>query len=352
MELPRPESPEGLRENIRYLARQVGFDDCRIARANEAGHAAEFREWLEQGMHGEMAWLERDPERRCDPRNIVSQARSVIVVALNYLPREPLCGTEKTAGRIARYAWNDDYHDVIEPRLRDIGEYIDAIGGRQRCYVDTGPMLERDFASDSGLGWNGKSTVQIHRKLGTWFFLGTIVTDLEIAPDEKLPDRCGSCTRCMDACPTRAIVAPHRLDARRCISYLTIEHPGPIPEEFRVAIGNRIYGCDDCLEVCPWNRFASASREMAFQARQPVFSMRLRDYLALDEEGFRRLFRKSPIKRIKRERMLRNVCVALGNVGDSEDLAALEKAAQEEGELIAEHACWAIERIRERGREV
>lgn len=345
MELPRPESPEGLRENIRFLAREVGFDACRIARAEEAPHADAFRGWLADGKHGEMAWMARDPDRRCDPEEVVPGARSVIVVALNYLPKEVPAVEGIKSGRIARYAYNNDYHDVIEPRLRDMGDYIDAIGGRQRCYVDTGPVLERDFANEAGLGWSGKSTVQIHQKLGTWFFLGTILTDLEIAPDARQPDRCGSCTRCIDACPTRAITAPHVLDARRCISYLTIEHPGAIPEEFRVAMGDRIYGCDDCLEVCPWNRFAKDSQELAFQARDRVFSMGLREYLALDDEAFRRLFKKSPIKRIKRERMLRNVCVALGNVGDYEDLPALKAAAEREGELVAEHARWAIERI-------
>jgi epoxyqueuosine reductase len=236
----------------------------------------------------------------------------------------------------------------MEPKLRDVCEYLEIAGGTQRLYVDTGPVLERDFASESGLGWNGKSTVQIDRRLGTWFFLGVILTTLELEPDPAEKDHCGKCTRCIDACPTGAITAPHRVDARRCISYLTIEHKGAIPEEFRRAIGDRIYGCDDCLEVCPWNRFAQESREASFDARERASAMPLRDFLALDDESFRVVFAKSPIKRIKRPRFLRNVCVALGNVGVEEDLPALEAAAADPDVLISEHAHWAIGEIQSR----
>jgi epoxyqueuosine reductase len=207
-------------------------------------------------------------------------------------------------------------------------------------------VLERDFATDSGLGWSGKSTMQIHRRLGTWFFLAEILTTLPLEADPPFGDHCGKCVRCIDACPTNAITAPHQLDARRCISYLTIEHKGAIPEEFRKAMGDRIYGCDDCLDACPWNRFASTSREASFHARKEVFSHRLRDFLSLSDEEFRQLFRKSPIKRIKRPRFLRNVCVALGNTGDEEDLPALEIAAQDPDPLVSEHAQWAIAQIR------
>jgi epoxyqueuosine reductase len=212
-------------------------------------------------------------------------------------------------------------------------------------------VLERDFATDAGLGWNGKSTVQIHRQLGTWFFLADILTTLELAPDQEFGDHCGKCTRCIDACPTQAITSPHKLDARRCISYLTIENKGPIPEEFRRAIGDRIYGCDDCLDVCPWNRFAKESREISFQARPEIFSHTLRDFLDMDEDGFRKVFAKSPIKRIKRPRFLRNVCVALGNKGTTADLPALEITAADPDPLISEHAEWAIEEIKSRTRE-
>ncbi len=250
--------------------------------------------------------------------------------------------------KIARYAWGDDYHDVIEEKLRRLDAWLVEQGGNQRCYVDTGPVLERDFAALAGAGWHGKSTMLVHPKLGTWFFLAEILTTLEFEPDAPMSDHCGKCTRCITACPTGAITAPHQLDARRCVSYLTIENKGPIPEEFRVAMGDRIYGCDDCLTACPWNRFAQTSSESAFAAREYVHGWSLRDFLALDDDGFRRLFRKSPIKRIKRRGFLRNVCVALGNVGTEADLPALQRAAEDVEPLIAEHACWAIERIRQR----
>jgi epoxyqueuosine reductase len=334
---------------IERLALAAGFDDCRIARAGEATHAAVFREWLADGCHGEMGWMERTPERRCDPREVLPGCRAVVCLALNYYPgSSPFAEGDAGGYRIAKYAWNDDYHDLILPRLKRLDEEMTALGGVQRYYVDTGPVLERDFANDAGLGWNGKSTVQIHRRLGTWFFLAELLTTLDLTADAPSGDHCGKCTRCMDACPTRAITAPHRVDARRCISYLTIENKGSIPEEFREAIGDRIYGCDECLEVCPWNRFAAESREISFHARGEVFSHKLRDFLALDDEGFRRLFAKSPIKRIKRNRFLRNVCVALGNVGNGGDLPALEEAALDADPLVAEHAAWAVERVRAR----
>lgn len=335
-------------------AQELGFDLCRIARCVTPPHAAEFREWLADGRAGDMAWLARNQDRRTDPQQVLPGARSVIVLAMNYISeigdRRSEFGVRRSPipGRIARYAWGDDYHDVIEGKLRLLDAWLLERGGRQRCYVDTGPVLERDFAALAGAGWHGKSTMLIHPKLGTWFFLAEILTTLDFEPDAPMADHCGKCTRCIDACPTGAITAPHQLDARRCVSYLTIENKGPIPEEFRVAMGDRIYGCDDCLTACPWNRFAQASSESAFAAREYVHEWALRDFLALDDEGFRRLFRKSPIKRIKRRGFLRNVCVALGNVGTGEDLAALRKAAEDAEPLIAEHAQWAIERIEQR----
>ncbi|MES2996339.1 MAG: tRNA epoxyqueuosine(34) reductase QueG [Verrucomicrobiota bacterium] len=336
-------------DQIRGWALELGFDDCRIARATEAAHAERFREWLAEGCHGDMAWMEKTPERRCDPRNVLPDCRTVICLAMNYFPGgSPFAGNAEGGYRIARYAWNDDYHDMLETRLKEFESRLATLGGSHRRYVDTGPVLERDFASESGLGWNGKSTVQIHRKLGAWFFLAEVLTTLDLPPDEKSRDHCGSCTRCIAACPTNAITGPRRMDARRCISYLTIENKGAIPEEFREAIGDRIYGCDECLEVCPWNKFASVSREATFLARTSIFEKNLRDFLALDDDGFRVLFAKSPIKRIKRNRFLRNVCVALGNTGGAEDLVALEKAAADDGELIREHALWAIREIKRR----
>ena len=229
-----------------------------------------------------------------------------------------------------------------------LDDFLRRYGGTQKCYVDTGPMLERDHAAAAGVGWHGKSTMLLNRQLGTWFFLAEILTTLEFAPDPPQKNYCGRCTRCIDACPTGAITAPHQVDARRCISYLTIELKGSIPVGLRPMIGDRIYGCDDCLDACPWNRFAKVSRETAFAMRREVAAMKLRDYLSLDEEKFRRLFRDSPIKRAKRRGLLRNVCVALGNVGTTEDLPALDKAKVDSEPLVAEHAQWAIDRINQR----
>ena len=341
-------SPD-LKAEIVGHARELGFDACRIAACAPPPHAGEFRAWLRDGAAGEMQWLERGEEKRCDPQQVLPGARSVIVVALNYWQGDAAA----PGGRIARYAWGDDYHDVMLEKLRHLDAFLSARGGVQKCYVDTGPLLERDHAAAAGVGWHGKSTMLLDAKLGTWFFLGEILTTLELAPDPPQPARCGSCTRCITACPTGAITEAYRVDARRCISYLTIELKGSIPLEFRPLIGDRIYGCDTCLDVCPWNRFAAASRETAFAARPATVAMQLRDYLSLTQEQFSALFRGSPIKRIKRRGLLRNVCVALGNVGTIEDIPALERAAREEEPLVAEHARWALEAIDQRlGRQV
>lgn len=292
-----------------------------------------------------MDWLGRGEEKRCDPAQVLPGVRSVIVVALKYWQGErPRRGAE---GRIARYAWGEDYHELVLGKLEQLSGFLSVSGGTQKCYVDTGPILERDHAAEAGIGWHGKSTMLIDPRLGTWFFLGEILTTLDLPPDTPQPERCGKCQRCIVACPTGAITGPHSLDARRCISYLTIELKGSIPLELRPLVGDRIYGCDDCLEACPWNRFASISHEAAFAAG-PAIGMQLRDYLALDEAGFRDLFRRSPIKRIKRRGFLRNVCVALGNVGGPDDLLALEAAAADPEPLIAEHATWAIAQVRGR----
>ena len=338
-------------------AESLGFALCRIAPCVAPPHAAEFRAWLEDGRAGEMAWLGRNADRRTDPQQVLPGVRSVVVLAMNY--RNAECGmrnaewdaaatTPRLPFQIARYAWGDDYHDIIAPKLRTLDAWLTVRGGRQRCYVDTGPVLERDFAALAGAGWHGKSTMLIHPQLGAWFFLAEILTTLDLAPDAPLPDRCGKCTRCITACPTGAITAPHQLDARRCISYLTIELKGSIPEELRPLLGDRIYGCDDCAAACPWNRFAQTATETAFAAREFVHGWTLRDFLALDDDAFRTLFKKSPIKRIKRRGFLRNVCTALGNTGTDDDLPALARAAQDPEPLIAEHAVWAMAQIRER----
>ncbi|MDE0835054.1 MAG: tRNA epoxyqueuosine(34) reductase QueG [Akkermansiaceae bacterium] len=333
-------------KTVKAWAAELGFDDCRIAPAKIATHADDFHQWLADGRNGDMAWLERNPARRADPREVLPGCKSVITLAINYYTGEsPFPENHPADYRIARYSWNNDYHDLVEKRLAVFDAKLKELGGTQRYYVDTGPVLERDFATDAGLGWSGKSTVQIHRHLGTWFFLAELLTTLDLAPDKPFGDHCGKCTRCITACPTQAITAPHKLDARRCISYLTIENKGSIPIEFRRAIGDRIYGCDDCLDACPWNRFAKESREISFQARPEIFSHTLRDFLSMDAEDFRRVFAKSPIKRIKRPRFLRNVCVALGNTGSPADLPALEIAKNDSDPLISEHAAWAISEI-------
>jgi len=362
-----------VRTQIVTLARELGFDLCRFARADAPEHATQFREWLDRGQGGELSYLARTAEKRCDPQQVLPEAKTVIVLAFNYFQGEPVraavsaadsvaagvspanppkiaadTAAPTSAGRIARYAWGDDYHQLIEKKLAVLDDFLRRYGGTQKCYVDTGPMLERDHAAAAGVGWHGKSTMLLNRQLGTWFFLAEILTTLEFAPDPPQKNYCGRCTRCIDACPTGAITAPHQVDERRCISYLTIELKGPIPVGLRPMIGDRIYGCDDCLDACPWNRFAKVSRETAFAMRREVAAMKLRDYLSLDEEKFRRLFRDSPVKRTKRRGLLRNVCVALGNVGTKDDLPALEKAAADAEPLIAEHAQWAIGRIRER----
>lgn len=373
---PKSEAGIELKREIVDRAKALGFDSCKIAAAASPSHGDEFRAWLRAGAAGEMDWLARGEEKRCDPQQVLPGVRSVIVVALNYWPGEqPTAGKQtkerlspdrqtndgglETAapwgrrplgaatGKIARYAWGDDYHDIMLPRLEQLSALLAERGGAQKCYVDTGPILERDYAAAAGIGWHGKSTMLVDPKLGAWFFLAEILTTLDLPPDAPQPARCGTCTRCITACPTGAITDAHRLDARRCISYLTIELKGAIPLEFRPLIGDRIYGCDDCLDACPWNRFAAVSREAAFGAR-PATTMLLRDYLALDDVQFRTLFRGSPIKRIKRRGFLRNVCVALGNTGDVADLPALLRITLDSEPLIAEHANWAIKVIRER----
>lgn len=334
-----------LKSRLIETAHRLGFDACRIAPALPAPHAHRFREWLAAGSHGDMTWFERNVDRRLDPRVVVPGAQAIIVLALNYWQGSP---RPEPDYRVARYAWNDDYHDLITRKLKAFHAELAPLGGEHRYYVDTGPVLERDFASEAGLGWNGKSTMQIHRRLGTWFLLAEIITTLPLAPDLPEPNRCGSCTRCITACPTGAITAPQRMDAQRCLSYYSIEHKGPIPESFRRALADRIYGCDDCLDACPWNRFAQTTREATFHARSSIFQHTLRDFLSLTDTDFRQLFAKSPIKRIKRPAFLRNVCVALGNTGTPADLPALHIAAADPHPLISELAAWAIREIQSR----
>lgn len=334
------------KEDIIQAAREHGFAACGFARAGQAPHAEALVAWLEGGNHAGMEWMRRTLAERSDPTLLLSGVRTVIVLATNYLTAAPTAQQEdgKARGIITRYAWGNDYHLWLPPRLQAVAAVLEQAGGKQRCFIDGGPVLERDWAGASGLAWHGKSTMGINPQLGTWFFLSVILTTLEFNPDSPLPDRCGTCVRCIEACPTQAITAPLHVDARRCISYLTIENKGAIPMEFRRAMGARIFGCDACLDACPWNRFAQASHDAKLQQREGL-DWPLREFLTLDNKSFKELFRDSPILRAKRRGFLRNVCVALGNIGTAEDLPALTNALDDPEELIREHAQWAIEQI-------
>ena len=338
-----------MKEQIRRRALELGFDDCRFARAEAPDARNEFRDWIIQKKYGEMSWMERSAEKRTEPQIVLPHARSVICLATSYFSETPECGEK--SGTVARYARFDDYHDILGERLKLLSQSLTEIGGgetRSLWYVDTGPVLERDFAQRAGIGFIGKHTNVISRKFGNWIFLAEILTTLELEPDARETNHCGKCSRCIAACPTAAITGPFQLDARRCISYLTIELKGPIPEEFRRAIGNRVYGCDDCLAACPWNRFAREGRLMKSHGRKDLEQPDLIELLSLDAAAFKTRFAGSPILRTKRRGLLRNVCVALGNTGDASALPALEKASQDSEPLVVEHARWAIERINER----
>lgn len=294
-----------------------------------------------------MAWMAYDPDRRADPRRVLAGARTIISCTLNYYT--PHAQTDDPArGRISRYAWGDDYHDVMLPKLKQLAAFLRALdpAAESLCYVDTGPVMEKPWAVRAGLGWQGKHTNLIHPEHGSWCFVGEMITTSGLRPQDDKRAGCGTCTRCIDICPTRAITKPYHLDARRCISYLTIEHKGPIPEELRSLLGNHIYGCDLCQEVCPWNRFATPTPEPVFQPRDGNLNPELIQLLAMTDEDFRTRFKNSPIKRIKRARFLRNVAVALGNSGDSAAIPALQQACTDPEPLVREHAEWALRQIR------
>ena len=341
-----------MKESLRQRALELGFDDCRVTTAAAPESAFRFKHWLAERQHGEMAYLERTAPKRVDPQQVLPGTRSVITLAASYHDsNRQLPIANRTSGLIARYARYRDYHDILGERLRQLAGFVDQLGGegtRSLWYVDTGPLLERDLAQRAGLGFTGKHTNLINRQLGNWIFLSEIITTLALEPDAPEKNRCGSCTRCITACPTAAITAPFQLDARRCISYLTIELKGSIPVELRPAIGNRIFGCDDCLQACPWNRFAREGQIMKAHARPDLAQPDLVELLSLDDEAFKRCFAGTPMLRAKRRGLLRNVCVALGNIGDERALPALQKAASDPEPLIAEHAAWASEQIRVR----
>jgi epoxyqueuosine reductase len=354
-----------MKEAIRQRARELGFDDCRVTTAQPPVSSPQFQNWLTARRHGEMSYLERDAAKRVNPQFVLPGARSVVVLAASYAQSDECRVSSDVSqatptrhpspvthhGLVARYARFDDYHNVLGERLKALANFVNQLGGdgtRSLWYVDTGPMLERDFAQRAGVGFIGKHTNVISRKLGNWIFLAEILTTLELEADTPEKNRCGSCTRCLAACPTQAISAPFQLDARLCISYLTIELKGPIPVELRPAVGNRIFGCDDCLAVCPWNRFAREGSLMKTHARSDSATPDLVELLKLDEVGFKTRFAGTPILRARRRGLLRNVCVALGNVGDESVLRTLERAGHDPEPLVAEHAAWAIERIEAR----
>jgi len=323
-------------ESVKKLAHDLGFALCRVAPAVEPPRAEAFRQWIANGCASGMEWMMRNADKRVDLQKILPGVQSVIVLALPYFQGSGPAG-------IARYAWNEDYHDIVAPKLRCIDDFLQKHGGVQKCCMDTAPILERDYAELAGAGWRGKNTMLVHPQMGQWFLLAEVLTTLPLPPDTPMPNRCGRCTRCLDACPTGALTE-YRLDARRCLAYWTIENKGSIPEPIRPLLGGRIYGCDTCAAACPWNRFAQASRNPAFAPR-PAVQLGLRELLALDDVEFRTLFCGSPILRIKRRGLLRNVCVALGNTGVPADFPALQRAAVDPDPLIAEHAEWAIARI-------
>jgi epoxyqueuosine reductase len=342
-----------VKDQIKARARELGFDDCRITTAQAPETSRHFEEWLARQGHGEMAWLQRNAFKRIDPSQVLNEARSIVSLAISYHSSSfsSLPSVQSTPGQIARYARYRDYHDILAEPLRNLTDFINQLAGpnmRSLWYVDTGPFLERDLAQRAGLGFVGKHTNLISKKLGNWFFLAEIITTAAIEPDTPERNRCGTCARCITACPTAAITAPFQLDARRCISYLTIELKGPIPIELRPAIGNRIYGCDDCLAACPWNRFATESNLLREHFRADLNQPDLLELLALDDAAFKTKFAGTPLIRTKRRGVLRNVCVALGNIGDANALPALQKAAHDPEPLIAEHARWAIDQINAR----
>ena len=342
-----------MKEAIRQRAMELGFDDCRFARAAAPDSARQFQNWVAEGKFGEMSWIQRNAEKRVEPQKVLPDAKTAICLAVSYAkdPRGKAPSDNQPCGTVARYARFNDYHDILGERLKLLTQFVNETGGgqiRSLWYVDTGPILERDFAQRAGIGFVGKHTNLISRKSGNWIFLAEILTTLDLEPDAGEKNHCGKCTRCISACPTNAITAPFELDARRCISYLTIELKGPIPLEFREAIGNRIYGCDDCLAACPWNKFAHEGSLMKPHARDDLDQPNLIELLSLDDKAFKTRFAASPVLRPKRRGLLRNVCVALGNIGDKTALPALEKASHDAEPLIAEHAHWAIERIQAR----
>jgi epoxyqueuosine reductase len=346
MTISTSDHPEDL---IRAEAKRLGFDLCRFTDLDEQWPAAaRLAEFIDAGRHGEMGWMAETAERRAHPRGMWGEARSAIVLGMNYGPDEnPLMAlADGSRGVISVYAQGDDYHDLIKGRLKQLGGWMQSrFGGQLKVFVDTAPLMEKPLAERAGLGWQGRHTNLVSREFGSWLFLGSILTTLEFRPDTAEPMTCGSCTACLDVCPTNAFPAPFQLDARRCISYLTIELKGSIPHEFRESLGNRIYGCDDCLAVCPWNKFAQVGHEQKLAARAALRTPSLAELSRLDDPGFRALFSKSPVKRIGRERFVRNVLYAIGNSGDPALAAEAVRLLDDPAPVVRGAAVWALRRL-------
>jgi epoxyqueuosine reductase len=334
---------------LHEAARAQGFDAFGVVRPDSIPLAPpRLREFLASGAHGDMAWMATNVERRGDPRALWPDVRSIVVLGINYGPQEdPLAVLQyRSRGAISVYARGDDYHDLIKSRLKQIGRWLlNRAGGDIKVFVDTAPVMEKPLAAVAGLGWQGKHTNLVSRELGSWLFLGTLFTTLDLPVGAPEGNHCGQCRACLEICPTAAFPAPYRLDARRCISYLTIEHKGQIPRALRPLMGNRIYGCDDCLAVCPWNKFARAGREAKLAAREALRAPRLAELVSLDDAAFRALFAKSPVKRIGRARFVRNVLIAIGNSGDASLAEPAERRIDDESPLVRGAAIWALGRL-------
>jgi epoxyqueuosine reductase len=343
----RPRPPASLSAAIRERALALGFDAVGFAPAHLEGETrARLAEYLARGYHGDMGWMADKADRRGDPARLWPDAKSVVVVGLSYAPGENPSAPPADRGNISVYARGRDYHDVLKKKLRVLAQWTQAaFGGGVKLFVDTAPVMEKPLAERAGLGWQGKHTNLVSRAHGSWLFLGALFTALRLEPDARHADHCGECRRCLDACPTQAFPAPYLLDARRCISYLTIEHKGHIDAALRPGIGNRIYGCDDCLAACPWNKFAAAGREAALAARDDLKFPALAELAALDDAAFRRKFSGSPIKRTGRDRFLRNVLIAVGNSGDPVLAEAAEARLADASPLVRAMAVWALKRL-------
>ncbi|ASY43671.1 tRNA epoxyqueuosine(34) reductase QueG [Sphingobium xenophagum] len=341
---------ESLETRLKVQAASLGFAACAIAPADVAPQAGKrLGEWLDAGHHGDMLWMEERAGQRGSPRGLWPDVRSVVMLGMSYAPgRDPLALADvPDRARLSVYAQGKDYHDVVKKGLKSLARWlVDQQPGALKVFVDTAPVMEKPLAQGAGLGWQGKHSNLVSRQHGSWLFLGAIYTEIALEPDAPEVDHCGSCTACQTACPTDAFPSPYVVDARRCISYLTIEHKGPIPHELREGIGNRIYGCDDCLAVCPWNKFADqAAANKAFVGRAELAAPALADLLALDDAAFREIFSGSPIKRIGRNRMVRNAAIAAGNSGDARLLGRLQVLAGDDDPVVAEAATWAIGRL-------